>query len=101
MADKMVRMSFTVSPQFRDDLDYVSRRMGISKSACLANLLAHPLPLMANILRDLPEESITDDLQRRRIARRFRDSSVKIIEDETAKLRSIVDSSEFFEGIDS
>jgi len=98
MSEKMVRMSFTVPPQFRDDLSYISARMGISKSATLVNLLSEPLPAVVSLLQEIPVEPPTDDLQRRRVARRFRDSSIKSIEDETAKLKSILSGSGIFSG---
>jgi hypothetical protein len=101
MSEKMVRMSFTVPPQFQDDLNYISARMGISKSAALVNLLSEPLPSIVQLLREIPAEPPTDDLGKRRVARRFRDSSMQAIEDETAKLKSILDGMDLFTGDNS
>lgn len=66
MSSKMVRMSFTVPPQIRADLDYVSARLGITKSALLTELVGQPLTDLRSLMELVPENPTEADLLRAR-----------------------------------
>lgn len=66
MSSKMVRMSFTVPPQLRADLDYVSARLGITKSALLTELVGQPLTDLRSLMELVPENPTEADLLRAR-----------------------------------
>lgn len=66
MSEKMVRMSFTVPPQVRADLDYLSARLGVTKSALISELLATPLADLRSLVELVPDNPSQDDLLRAR-----------------------------------
>jgi len=66
MSEKMVRMSFTVPPQVRADLDYLSSRLGVTKSALISELLATPLADLRSLVEMVPDNPSQDDLLRAR-----------------------------------
>lgn len=83
MSEKLVRMSFTVPAQFRDDLSYISSRMGVSKSAALSTLMAETLTDIRSLLEQFPDIRSDQQIDDPAV-RRFRDSSVTYI-NETAE----------------
>lgn len=83
MSEKMVRMSFTLSPQTRADLDYLSGRLGVTKSALVAELLGAPLSDLRSLIEMVPDNPTSDDLVRARGA------SNKIITDRIQSYRKI------------
>lgn len=64
MSEKMVRMSFTVPPSIRQNLDYLSSRMGITKSALVAELLTTPLSDLRDLMEMVPDNPSEADLLR-------------------------------------
>lgn len=66
MASKLVRMSFTLPPAIRDDLHYLSSRMGVSKSALVSELLGPPLHDLRQLMELVPENPTEADLLRAR-----------------------------------
>lgn len=66
MSEKMVRMSFTVPPQLRADLDYLSSRLGVTKSALLSELLTPALADLRSLVEMVPENPTEDDVIRAR-----------------------------------
>jgi len=66
MSEKMVRMSFTVPPSLRADLDYLSARLSITKSALLTELVTGPLADLRSLLQLVPDNPTQDDLVRAR-----------------------------------
>ena len=66
MASKTVRMSFSLPREFQRDLDYLSERMGISKSALLSDLLTAPLHDLRELVASVPPQPTEDDLLRAR-----------------------------------
>lgn len=66
MSQKMVRMSFTVPPTIRQNLDYLSVRMGVTKSALVSELLATPLADLRDLMELVPENPTRDDVLRAR-----------------------------------
>jgi len=59
-------MSFTVPPQVRADLDYLSSRLGVTKSALISELLATPLADLRSLVEMVPDNPSQDDLLRAR-----------------------------------
>jgi hypothetical protein len=59
-------MSFTVPPQVRADLDYLSARLGVTKSALISELLATPLADLRSLVEMVPDNPSQDDLLRAR-----------------------------------
>jgi hypothetical protein len=84
---KMVRMSFTVPPSLRDDFDYVSLRLGVSKSSVLSSMMSGALSEIVLILRDIPPVPAESDVLR------FRDSSVRLINSRLSDLKVVMDES--------
>lgn len=66
MSEKMVRMSFTVPPSLRADLDYLSARLGITKSALLSELVSTPLHDLRTLVESVPDNPSEADLVRAR-----------------------------------
>lgn len=72
----MKRTSFSLPEDFVSDLSYVSRRLGVTRSALVSELMGELVCSYAGILRQLPEDpdAVTDaDLKR------FRGSSVDLV----------------------
>ena len=66
MSEKMVRASFTLEPHVLQKLKFVADRMGISRSACLNQLLGSPLSDLAEMLEAVPDSPTVEDLLRAR-----------------------------------
>lgn len=64
MTEKMVRMSFTVPPAIRRNFDYLSTRMGVTKSALVSELLDTPLGDLRDLMEMVPENPTEADLLR-------------------------------------
>jgi hypothetical protein len=64
MSEKMVRMSFTVPPSLRADLDYLSARMGVTKSGILTQLISGPLGDLRELMEMVPDNPTEDDFIR-------------------------------------
>lgn len=83
MAEKMVRMSFTVPPSFRENLKFVSESIGISQSAVVSQMLGESLGEFANLCNEADlDYSVPDDV-------RYRNSSIEIIERRIATVHEI------------
>lgn len=57
-------MTFTVPPSIRQNLDYLSARMGVTKSALVSELLATPLGDLRDLMDMVPENPTEADLLR-------------------------------------
>lgn len=66
MSQKMVRMSFTLPPELRADLDYLSARLGVTKSALVAELLTTPVHDLRSLVETVPDNPTKDDVLRAR-----------------------------------
>ena len=82
---KMVRTSFTLPPDVNDDLSYVARRLGVTRSALRADLLREALGMVAPTLRDLPEEPTERDVLR------YRGESERLIDERLDSARRLRD----------
>lgn len=66
MASKTVRMSFSLPVEFQRDLNYLSSRLSITKSALLSDLLSVPLGDLRDLVASIPPQPTEDDLLRAR-----------------------------------
>ena len=66
MTQKMVRVSFTVPPETRANLDYLSTRLGVTKSALVTELLGVPLADLRALVESVPENPTEADVLRAR-----------------------------------
>lgn len=66
MSSKMVRVTFTVPPAVRSDLDYLSTRLGVTKSALVSELLAPALGDLRSLMEMVPENPTEEDVIRAR-----------------------------------
>jgi hypothetical protein len=66
MSQNMVRVTFTVPPRIRADLDYLSDRLGVTKSALVSELLEAPLGDLRELMEMVPENPTSDDILRAR-----------------------------------
>lgn len=66
MSEKMVRMSFTLPPSIRSDLDYLSARMGVTKSSLVSELLSGPLGDLRSLMEMVPDNPTEADFLRAR-----------------------------------
>ena len=66
MTEKMVRVSFTIPPRLRSDLDYLSVRLGVTKSALVSQLLDTSLSDLRELMEMVPKNPTEDDILRAR-----------------------------------
>lgn len=85
MSQNMVRMTFTVPPELREDLAYLSGRLGVTRSAFVSLLLGDTVRDMRQLLEHVPERPTEEDFKR------FRGESVAIVESRMASLRRMGD----------
>jgi len=87
----MKRVSFTLPPEVVDNLNFISQRLGVSKSSVVGDLLGKGLTPLAELLRVLPADSDSspDD-----VVRRLRGASGEQIRGQLDHLRDIFDNLE-------
>lgn len=60
--DKLVRTTFVLDRETSERLDYISRRMGVSRSELVRHTLAEPIAMMDRWMRSVPvDRPITSD----------------------------------------
>lgn len=64
MSEKMVRMTFTVPPSVRANLDYLSGRLGVTKSSLAVELLGLPLEDLRSLVEMVPDNPTQADMVR-------------------------------------
>lgn len=77
------KVSLALSQPIVDDLDYVSGRLGVSRSALVNSMLTEAIPTMRKMLEQIPLSPTPADVVR------FRGESAKIVEDRLADLQGI------------
>lgn len=82
----MSRVSFSIPDETLDDLGYVSKRLGISRSSLVASMLEGSVPKMRSILEMIPVDAtaLTDGE-----SKRMRGMSADIIKDQIQALRDL------------
>lgn len=82
------RCSVSLPSALVDDLDYVAKRLRMSRSAFLSGLLAEGLPPLVQLLKTLPEDlSTTTDAD----ARRFRGAAADALSKQVSDLLELRD----------
>lgn len=78
------RVSLSIPGELADNLDYISRRLGISRSAFVTQLLLEgQMGHLANLLRSIPEQPTEAD------ARRFRGDSRAYVREQLERLQKL------------
>lgn len=81
------RISITVSPELADDLEVISQRLGVSRSAIISELLADPLSAYSRQLSLFPD--LLPDTE----PVRLRGESESVVRNRLSILRGIVHAS--------
>lgn len=84
----MKRVSFTLPPEVVDNLNFISHRLGVSKSSVVGDLLGKGLSPLAELLRVMPADATAapDD-----VVRRLRGASGEQIRGQLDHLREVFD----------
>jgi len=77
------KISVSIPSPLFDDLQYLSARLGVSRSALVTELLGEALPVVVGLLRMVPEGASPDDV------RRFRGASVDIVRERVAEAQRL------------
>jgi hypothetical protein len=77
------KISITVSPELVDDLDYLSARTGVSRSALISELLAPAAADLRRLVEQIPPDASPTD------ARRFRGESAELIRSKIDQLQDM------------
>lgn len=85
MKRNLKKISVTLPPDVVDDLDYVSGRLGVSRSALIGQILPDGLGVMRGLLVDVPENPTPEDIIQ------FRGSSVDQIRSRIDHLKGMAD----------
>jgi metal-responsive CopG/Arc/MetJ family transcriptional regulator len=83
-AKHMERVTLSLPKSLASDLTYMSRRMGMSRSALVGQLLAEA-PYLAEVMRQLPEAGATED-----DVIRARGASVALVNQRVADFRELI-----------
>lgn len=76
------RITLSVPIELARDLDYVQRRMGVSRSAFVSSILADGVRDLRELLESLPEQPTPDDVVR------FRGKSIALVDQRIDTARS-------------
>lgn len=79
------KISVSISAPLVDDLQYLSARLGVSRSALITELLGEALPALASVLRMVPEGASPEE------AKRLRGASVGVIRARLAEAQRAAD----------
>lgn len=87
----MKRASFTLPPEVIQQLDFISNRLGVSKSSIVGDFLSKGLGPICELLRAMPQDSSAPPAD---VVRRLRGASGEQIRGELDHLRDVFDSLE-------
>lgn len=85
MHRNLKKISITVSPDLVSDLDFLSQRTGVSRSALITSLLAEAVPEMRKFLEQLPMHPEPADVVR------FRGESEAVVRARIEDLKGLAD----------
>jgi len=85
MRRNLSKISITIPPALLADLDYVSGRLGVSRSALIAEVLPEALGLMRSMLEQVPLNPSPDDVLR------FRGQSAELVRQKIDSLKDFGD----------
>lgn len=80
-----LKIALSLSPGVVDNLDYISGRLGISRSALVDNLLTESLPVMRKLFEQVPYSPTPVDVVR------ARGESAAIVQDRIDQLQALAD----------
>lgn len=80
---EMTRVSLTLPPAVVEDLAYVARRLGVSRSALAADLLRDPLASTAETLREIDAPSVEPSTVR------YRGESQRVVDERLESARRL------------
>lgn len=83
------RISLSVPVALAEDLDYIHRRVGVSKSALVSELLTTGIGPLRELLETLPQHPTPDDLVR------FRGASAEVAQARINALQTLIDGDDF------
>lgn len=89
----MKRTSFSLPPDLVSDLSYVSRRLGVSRSGLVSELLGSVVGSYAQILNDLPEGP--DGLSEVDV-KRFRGASAALVRERVQSAKDLHNGNDLF-----
>ena len=61
---KLARATFVLDRETRDELAFISDRLGVSQSELVRDVLAEPVAMMAKWVRAVPDAPTADDAMR-------------------------------------
>lgn len=85
MRRNLSKISITIPPELLADLDYVSGRLGVSRSALISEVLPQGLQMMRSMLEQVPLNPSPDDVLR------FRGESADLVREKIESLRGMSD----------
>lgn len=85
MRRNLSKISITAPPELVADLDYVAGRLGVSRSALIAQVLPEPLSTMRAMLEQVPLNPTPEDVLR------FRGESADLVRQKIDSLRDLGD----------
>lgn len=89
---KLRKVSLALNPQLVDDLDYLTARLGVSRSAFVSEILTQAAADVRRLLEVIPESPQPAD------AVRFRGDSVEVVKQRLASLQQVLDGTDLFSG---
>lgn len=90
---RMAKIAMSLPPALVDDLDYLSSRLGVSRSALASELLTEPVAEIRRILSVIPPNPTPADLLR------MRGESEAFVRQRIAKVATMAD--DLFSGLDA
>lgn len=85
MRRNLSKISITIPPELLANLNYVSGRLGVSRSALVAEVLPDALGVMRKLLEQVPLNPTPEDV------RRFRGESAEIVKRKIESIRGMGD----------
>lgn len=85
MRRNLSKISITIPPELLTDLDYVAGRLGVSRSALIAEVLPEALGFMRGMLEQVPLNPTPDDVLR------FRGESAELVRQKIDSIREMSD----------
>jgi hypothetical protein len=85
MRRNLSKISITVPPELVADLDYVSGRLGVSRSALISEVLPESLVIMRAMLEQVPLNPTPEDVLR------FRGESADLVRSKIESLKGMTD----------
>jgi len=86
------RTSLTLDENLIIDLDYVGKRLGVSRSALLSNLASQAVSDLRALLEEMPEDPNERDVKR------FKGASIDLINERLQGLEEIRKDGDIFKG---